>query len=61
MSMALFKPRKIIDPFTGKERIVSPEEQEMMLMKGIIFSVPSDDTADSLTPDKPSPSSQKDE
>lgn len=59
--MALFKPRKIIDPFTGEERIVSPEEQEMMLMKGVLFNIPSVDAGDNQTPDKPAAPSQKDE
>ncbi|HSX25323.1 MAG TPA: hypothetical protein VLG69_05135 [Candidatus Andersenbacteria bacterium] len=35
--MSIFKPQKIKDPRTGKERIISPEEQELMLMKGALF------------------------
>lgn len=38
--MAIFQPQRIIDPRTGKERIVSPEEQELMLMKGVFFKYP---------------------
>lgn len=38
--MAIFKPQRIIDPRTGEERIVSPEEQELMLMKGAFFNFP---------------------
>lgn len=40
--MSFFQPRKIKDPVTGKERIVSPEEQLEMLEKGILFDVPSE-------------------
>lgn len=48
--MAIFKPVKIIDLLTGKERVVSPEEQEEMLDKGIFFdiSVQSDKNARGL-------------
>lgn len=38
--MPIFKPCKIIDPITGDERILSAEEQEDMLEKGIILDVP---------------------
>ena len=38
--MEFFTPRKIIDPQTGKERIVSIEEQKLLLEKGVIFDVP---------------------
>ena len=41
----MFKPKKIIDPATGKERFVSAEEQELMLEKGILFDVPDKDEA----------------
>jgi hypothetical protein len=56
--MGIFKARKIIDPRTGKERVISPEEQEVLLEKGIIldFSLPPNESADSATPDKPSAS-----
>lgn len=36
MSMGM-KPRKVIDPRTGKERVVSVEEQITLLEKGILF------------------------
>lgn len=36
-----FPPRKIINPKTGQERIISSEEQEQMLESGIFFSQPS--------------------
>ena len=39
--MGIFKPRKIVDPRTGKIRIISPEEQAEMLDKGILFDIPS--------------------
>lgn len=58
--MAIFKPIKIIDPFTGKERIVSPEEQEMMLMKGILFNLPSADKPENTSSNKSTPSPQED-
>lgn len=32
-----FRPRKIIDPKTGQERVVSVEEQMEMLKKGVLF------------------------
>ncbi len=48
--MAIFKPRKIIDPLTGKERIVSPEEQEALLLRGVLFdAVSAEDESESLT------------
>lgn len=50
--MAIFKPQRIIDPRTGKERIVSPEEQELMLMKGAFFNFP-------LVKDVPEDTSEK--
>jgi len=31
------KPRKIIDPRTGKERVVGVEEQLTKLEKGVLF------------------------
>lgn len=40
MKIFNFKPRKIIDPRTKKERIISPQEQEEMLAKGVIFDAP---------------------
>lgn len=42
----MFSPKKIIDPRTKKARIVSPEEQELLLEKGILFDVPLSDTTD---------------
>lgn len=41
--MSIFKPRKIKDPRTSEQRIVSPEEQELMLQKGVIFDLPSEE------------------
>ena len=41
MTISLFKPRKIVDPRTGKERIISVQEQEELLKKGILFDIPS--------------------
>ncbi len=38
-----FKPKKIIDPYTGKSRIVTSEEQIEMMEKGILFDVPSEE------------------
>lgn len=35
--MTIFKPIKVIDPFTGKKRVLSPEEQELMLEKGMLI------------------------
>jgi len=35
--MSLFKSIKIQDPKTGEIRILSPEEQEAMLEKGIMI------------------------
>lgn len=40
MSIFSFKPIRIINPRTGKPRIVSAEEQEMMLVRGILFDTP---------------------
>lgn len=37
MSQQIFKPIKIIDRLTGKERVVTEEEQEEMLEKGILI------------------------
>jgi hypothetical protein len=37
--MGIFKPIKIIDPLTGEERSITPEEQEEMLEKGIFLDV----------------------
>lgn len=33
----IFKPKKVIDPLTGEERILTPEEQEELLEKGIFI------------------------
>lgn len=38
--MTIFKPIKIRDPKTGEERILTPEEQEELLEKGVIIDVP---------------------
>jgi len=51
LDMELFTPKKIIDPITGKERIVSSEEQELMLEKGILFDIPFTE----VTPEEKSP------
>jgi len=37
-SQQLFRPMKTIDPLTGKEKIVSGEEQEEMLERGILVA-----------------------
>ena len=34
----IFKRLKVIDPLTGKKRTLSPQEQELMLQKGILIS-----------------------
>lgn len=34
----IFKKLEVIDPLTGKKRILSAEEQERMLEKGILLS-----------------------
>ncbi len=47
--MSFFRPRKIKDPISGEERIVSPEEQMEMLEKGIVFDVPSEVVDDEPT------------
>ena len=39
--MQIFRPKKIVDPRTGRERIVSPEEQSLLLEKGILLDDPS--------------------
>lgn len=38
MPQQIFNPIKIIDPLTGKERVVKEEEQEEMLEKGILIA-----------------------
>ena len=38
MSLSFFKPIRIIDPLTGKEKIVDENEQEEMLEKGILIA-----------------------
>jgi hypothetical protein len=38
--MSIFKPIKIKDPITGKEVVVSEEQQEEMLERGVFFDVP---------------------
>ena len=40
-TMQIFRPKKIVDPRTGRERIVSPEEQSLLLEKGILLDDPS--------------------
>lgn len=34
----VFQPLKVIDPLTGKEIVLSPEEQEEMLERGIMLA-----------------------
>lgn len=53
--MAIFKPQKIRDPRTGEERIVSPEEQELMLMKGAFFIFPIVENKSENKPEELSP------
>ena len=40
MSKSKFKPVKYTDPRTKKVRIISGEEQEQMLEKGILLDIP---------------------
>lgn len=40
--MSLFKPIKIKDPQTGEERIVSSEEQESLLERGVFIDLPTE-------------------
>ena len=42
--MKAFEPKKIVDPRTGKERIMSPEEQMVLLQKGILIDIPAEPT-----------------
>lgn len=42
MEKEIFKPKKVKDPLTGKERVLSPEEQEELLEKGV-FIDPAED------------------
>lgn len=37
MPKQIFHPIKTIDPLTGKERVVTGEEQEEMLEKGMLI------------------------
>ena len=37
MPRQIFHPIKIIDPLTGEERVVTEEEQEEMLEKGMVI------------------------
>lgn len=41
--MAIFKARKIKDPHTGQERILTPEEQELLLQKGVLLDLPTEE------------------
>lgn len=34
----IFKQLKVIDPLTGRQRVLSSEEQELMLGKGLLLS-----------------------
>ena len=38
----IFEPKKIIDPLTGKEKILTPKEQEELLEKGIFIDFTED-------------------
>lgn len=38
MPQQIFTPIKIIDPLTGKERVVKEEEQGEMLERGILIA-----------------------
>ncbi|MFC1721439.1 hypothetical protein ACFL0Z_00815 [Patescibacteria group bacterium] len=46
MKKKIFKPVKMKDPLTGKERVVTPEEQEAMLEKGIFLGAAVSDKSD---------------
>lgn len=38
--MSFFQPKTVIDPATGKKRVINPEEQWKMLEKGVLFDLP---------------------